>query len=275
MWDSCDKQHGPNWDMSTDTLGPALDSRRVPSGASPPGRPPPRGRPHVSVALRVDLPSASEGPALPTPGAHASGPGAGGRIPRCEPPHLCPLAGQHGEHVAVSPELVSVQNVGTWGGAGSPAPPAPPPGSLPPFTTGAQSCGPVQGTRPGEHSSSAPCPGRGVAPRLPRESAPLDREATGCCQLSATTHAGPAREVGGAGGVQDPSLRTESSLGVNTPAGAVCAPGSHADLGGGRRASGCCAGHRRVVGSKGWAACSRAILQEMRGHYGAARLRPA
>lgn len=186
--------------MSTDTLGPALDSRRVPSGASPPGRPPPRGRPHVSVALRVDLPSASEGPALPTPGAHASGPGAGGRIPRCEPPHLCPLAGQHGEHVAVSPELVSVQNVGTWGGAGSPAPPAPPPGSLPPFTTGAQSCGPVQGTRPGEHSSSAPCPGRGVAPRLPRESAPLDREATGCCQLSATTRAGPAREVGGAGG---------------------------------------------------------------------------
>lgn len=122
MWDSCDKQHGPNWDMSTDTLGPALDSRRVPSGASPPGRPPPRGSPHVSVALRVDLPSASEGPALPTPGAHASGPGAGGRIPRCEPPHLCPLAGQHGEHVAVSPELVSVQNVGTWGGCRKPGP---------------------------------------------------------------------------------------------------------------------------------------------------------
>lgn len=45
MWDSCDKQHGPNWDMSTDILGPALDSRRVPSGASPPGRPPPRGSP--------------------------------------------------------------------------------------------------------------------------------------------------------------------------------------------------------------------------------------
>lgn len=275
MWDSCDKQHGPNWDMSTDTLGPALDSRRVPSGASPPGRPPPRGRPHVSVALRVDLPSASEGPALPTPGAHASGPGAGGRIPRCEPPHLCPLAGQHGEHVAVSPELVSVQNVGTWGGCRKPGPARAP--SWQPATLHHRGTelrpragDPPRGT---QLVRSVPRPRRG-SPFAPRER-PARPGGHGLLPAQCHHRAGPAREVRGAGGVQDPSLRTESSLGVNTPAGAVCAPGSHADLGGGRRASGCCAGHRRVVGSKGWVACSRAILQEMRRHYGAARLRPA
>lgn len=150
MWDSCDKQHGPNWDMSTDTLGPALDSRRVPSGASPPGRPPPRGRPHVSVALRVDPPSASEGPALPTPGAHASGPGAGGRIPRCEPPHLCPLAGQHGEHVAVSPELVSIQNVGTCGGVQEARPrPRPLLAACHPSPPGHRAAAPCRGPAPG------------------------------------------------------------------------------------------------------------------------------
>lgn len=261
--------------MSTDTLGPALDSRRVPAGpphldAHPPGAAPtslwPCGwtcpRPQRGRPCRL---------LEPTPLAPALGDGFRG-VSR---PICAPLQASTASMWPSAPSWCPFRMWGHGGGAGSPAPPAPPPGSLPPFTTGAQSCGPVQGTRPGEHSSSAPCPGRGVAPRLPRESAPLDREATGCCQLSATTRAGPAREVGGAGEVQDPSLQTESSLGVNTPAGAVCAPGSHADLGGGRRASGCCAGHRRVVGSKGWAACSRAILQEMRGHYGAARLRPA
>lgn len=269
MWDSCDKQHGPNWDMSTDTLGPALDSRRVPSGASP------RGRPHVSVALRVDPPSASEGPALPTPGAHASGPGAGGRIPRCEPPHLCPLAGQHGEHVAVSPELVSVQNVGTCGGVQEARPrPRPLLAACHPSPPGHRAAAPCRGPAPG--NTARPLRAQAAA-WLPVCPARAPRQPGGHGLLPAQCHhrAGPAREVGGAGGVQDPSLRTESSLGVNTPARAVCAPGSHADLGGGRRASGCCAGHRRVVGSKGWAACSRAILQEMRGHYGAARLRPA
>lgn len=162
----------------------------------------------------------------------------------------------------------------------------PPPGSLPPTATGAQSYGPVPGPAPGllakpaPSGAARPLGARAAAARSLRGSTPGDQEVTVCCQLGAIASVGPAQGIGGralrprtVGSAARPSDRVAS--GSEHPCPGRLRPGLLRGLGGRAQGRGGLCRRRRAAGSKGWVACSCATLPEMRGHHGAARPLPA